>query len=375
MPRGPLPHRTGTRSRRSGITSLRPTARGAATGALVVVLGLAEVLSGRWALSLFLMVFGLPCIAAPVITLLRGRRAEAAYVRATVSPPLVPVGGRCNLVVQLSNDAERPLPPVGLDPPAGPRRAGVLGPDPGRLIRWAPLGPGESFASAFALPTGRRGVHVIGPLRLWVHDPFGLVSRPVAEADRVILVVHPALAPAARTVVPRVVVHPRESGRPDASPAGDEDPGGELSGLRPYRPGDRLRLLSWSAEARYGTLMVHQFQPDGQARISIVVDDRAGVHRKAAFEEALSATYGLVSDACNSSLDVEITTLSGRGSGRASSPEGMVDLLTFLARASPRPVSATNAPLPAGASAVVTTSTARATLPALPGDPTVVVVS
>jgi uncharacterized protein (DUF58 family) len=158
-----------------------------------------------------------------------------------------------------------------------------------------------------------------------------------------------------------------------------DDPAGEWSGLRPYVPGDRLHLLSWPAEALYGALLVHEFRPDAKARLRIVLDDRAGVHRRRAFEEALSVIHAFLVNSAPHSFEFELATLSGNQSIGSSSPDGMVELLTFLARAQPRkgPAGARRATperVLVGASVVVTTSTALPTLPPSPGEPSVVVI-
>ena len=75
----------------------------------------------------------------------------------------------------------------------------------------------------------------------------------------------------------------------------DSGPGnglGELEGLRPYVAGDRLSLLHWPAKIRYGTWFVRQFEGEGTATVSIVLDDRAGVHRRIDFERLVSAALG-----------------------------------------------------------------------------------
>jgi hypothetical protein len=368
------------------IPSLRPTARGAAALVVLIALGVAEAVTGRSGLLPLVVVVGLPLVAGPVLVAARSRRAAAAQVRAMVSPPLAAVGGRSELIVQLANEGTTALPPLSLDAPADhwatedrarkaqPRspalarwRDQMLAPDPGRLIRWGPLAGDGSSASALSLPTSRRGVFVIGPLRAWVHDPFGLCAATVALAPAVTLVVHPppsATAPSLPPVPHRLTAFGGGTGDTD-----QDDPGGELSGLRSYVAGDRLHLLSWPVEARYGTLMVQQFRPEGQARIGLVLDDRAGVHRQAAFESALSMIHALAAAAADHALDVEITTLSGRHVVVAATPEGRVELLTFLARAQPHSVAPGRvaAAAPPAASAVVTTSTARATLPFWPG--------
>ena len=145
-----------------------------------------------------------------------------------------------------------------------------------------------------------------------------------------------------------------------------DDPGGEWNGLRPYETGDRLHLLSWQAEARFDALLVHDFRPDSADAVTIVFDDRAGVHRRHAFENALSAVYGLTTTAETWGTDYDISTLSGRRVRGSATPEGVVALLTFLAETQP-----TRSSEPAGASAsdlptdalLVTTPTAVATLP------------
>ena len=150
-------------------------------------------------------------------------------------------------------------------------------------------------------------------------------------------------------------------------PAGGhtDDPGGEWSGLRPYEPGDRLHLLSWQAEARFGALLVHDFLPDSEDVVTIVFDDRAGVHRRPAFESALGAVLGLASAAGGRSTDYDVSTLSGRRVRGSTTPDGLVALLTFLAETQPTRSSnhaaASASPPPSGA-LVITTATAAPTL-------------
>ncbi len=126
-------------------------------------------------------------------------------------------------------------------------------------------------------------------------------------------------------------------------------------------------------------LLVHDFRPDAEDLVTIVLDDRAGVHRRKAFDGALSAIIALVSEATRRSADVEVVTLSGRRITGSPTPEGMVELLTFLAGTQPRRVPSDTAPglaRPGGpdGAIVVTTQTARTTLPPPYGTQSVVVV-
>jgi uncharacterized protein (DUF58 family) len=364
----------------TGMAGLRPTGRGVAV-ALVAILVLAAALStGDSTLFLVLAAVALPLVISPVVVLARASRAAGVEIHTMVTPPLIPVGARSSLLVQLSHWRGAGLPPLGLDRPSDHWSAGgsttrasarpvppriALAADVGRLIRWDPIDTDTSASSAMVLPTRRRGVFTIGPLCLWVHDPFGLFGLVVATARAVTLVVHP---PPVADTAPQVV-RPGWSGSAQFrdGPAGvhTDDPGGEWSGLRPYEPGDRLHLLSWQAEARSGALLVHDFRPDSEDVVTIVFDDRAGVHRRPAFEEALGAVLGLATAGQDQGTHYDVSTLSGRRAHGSTTPDGLVALLTFLAEIRPTHSSmqtASTAPPPAGA-VVVTTPTAAATLP------------
>jgi uncharacterized protein DUF58 len=367
------------------IRRLRPTWRGMSVAALAVALLAVAVASGETTLLLVLVVVALPLVIAPVVVLWRAHRAAGAEIHTMITPPLVPVGAPCTLLVQLSRSGGGDLPPVSLDRPTSRWRAGVtrvppstgqprprlaLAPDIGRLIRWDRTGPGTGPSSTVPLPTRRRGVFTIGPLQLWVHDPFALFGLTVAVARPVTLVVHP---PAVAGMAP-AAARPGSSGSTQFGdgPAGihGDDPSGEWSGLRPYEPGDRLHLLSWQAEARSGALLVHDFRPDSEDVLTIVVDDRAGVHRRPAFEKALGAVFGLASAAEGRGTDYDVSTLSGRRVRGPSTPDGLVALLTFLAVLQPTRSSHQAGDLPTVPSTgalVITTPTAVSTL-RLPSD-------
>jgi uncharacterized protein (DUF58 family) len=370
------------------LATLRPTARGAVVLIVAVIVGLVEVFAARPGLLPFVVLLGLPLVAAPILVWARGRRAMAVRVRTMVVPPLVAVGGHCELRIHLANEGENTSPPLGLERPAEhsrpadrpavqPTRLGRLWAAPSsRLIRWEPLGAAQAGSTVHTLPTGRRGIFTIGPLTLWMHDPFGLCARRVAVAPAVMLVVHPFRAQPSPSVPLPGDPGPLAPSRDRAHGARhDDDPGGELSGLRPYAPGDRLHLLSWPVEARYGLLMVHEFRPDGAAPVRIVLDDRAGVHRKAAFEESLSILYALADREGAGSRDIEIMTLTGGLLLVPPTPEGRVELLTFLAGARPSRRRAASLPLRGGSATVVTTTTARDSLAATPGVQSVIEVA
>jgi hypothetical protein len=374
----------------AAFTRLRPTWRGVSVAVVAIILLAFAVGTGDSTLLLVLVAVALPLVIAPLVVLGRAHRAAGTEVHMMVTPPLVPVGAPCGLLVQLSRPGGTNLPPLGLDRPSDHWHAGVpitrlsmstartrvaLATDVGRLIRWDRIGSETSATSIVALPTRRRGVFTIGPVRLWVHDPFALFGLTIAIAREVTLVVHPR---AIGDMAPPAV----RPGRSGSAQFGDgpasvhsDDPGGEWSGLRPYEPGDRLHLLSWQAEARSGALLVHDFRPDSEDVVTILFDDRAGVHRHPAFEKALVTVLGLVSAGKGRGADYDVSTLSGRRVRGSTTPDGLVPLLTFLAETQPTRSSdhpaASASPLPTGA-VVITTPTAAPTLP-LPIDSSSVV--
>lgn len=383
--------------RRGGVTGgLRPTWRGFSAATALFAIILAEIVTGNSALLLVAVAMALPLAAAPVVVLLRGQRADEVALAMFLSPPVVPTGTPCDLMLRLTTEGHRALPPMSLDRPSQNWRVGFGGGHltpmdreaerfassdavavgVGRLIRWDQISS-EDGSSALPLPTRRRGVFTFGPLHLWVHDPFGFFGRTVAQAPPVTLIVRPQAAAESRQQVARS----GSSGSTEASNGAltghSNDPGDEWSGLRPYEPGDRLNLLSWQAEARSGALLVHDFRPDSGEVVNFVLDDRAGVHRREAFEKSLGMIYGLALEAGGQTTDFEVSTLSGRRVRGSTTPEGLVDLAVFLAQTQPMRRGATGiTPSVAhrGRTLVVTTPTALSTLPAsFPRDDVVVV--
>ena len=363
------------------MTRLRPTWRGMSVAAVAITLAAVAVATEDSTLLLVLVVVAFPLVVAPFVVLQRAHRAAGADVHMMIAPPLVPVGSPCELLVQLTHSGGSHLPAVSLERPSDHWSVAVpgtrpstgtaslpvtLAPEIGRLIRWDQLRPDASSSSTLALPTRRRGVFTIGPLRLWVHDPFALFGLTVAVARAVTLVVHPS----ATVGLASPAVRPGTSGSTQFSdgPAAihTDDPGGEWSGLRPYEPGDRLHLLSWQAEARSGALLVHDFRPDSEDVVTIVFDDRAGVHRRQAFENALDAIFGLASPAKGHATDYDVSTLSGRRVRGSTTPDGLVALLTFLAETQPHAPDSTSGCLGSTLSdgaLLITTPTAVPTLP------------
>jgi uncharacterized protein (DUF58 family) len=113
----------------------------------------------------------------------------------------------------------------------------------------------------------RRGRHPIGPLRVNVLDPFGLVFRR-----------HRFGSPELLTVLPRRVglhpIAPRGTSEDGATRPAPQHVGlGEDDVIaRNYLPGDAMKRLHWKATAHRGELMVRQEEQQLTPRAAVILD-------------------------------------------------------------------------------------------------------
>ncbi|MCW4386689.1 DUF58 domain-containing protein [Salinibacterium sp. SYSU T00001] len=122
---------------------------------------------------------------------------------------------------------------------------------------------GSSFSHEFAVPTSRRGMLPIGPVRTVRADPIGLVRREIAWTD-----------------VHELYVHPRTTAIPSTSTGLIRDLEGNptrditssdvsFHALREYAPGDERRYIHWKSTAKTGTYMVRQFEETRRSHLVI----------------------------------------------------------------------------------------------------------
>lgn len=379
----------------------RPTVRGGAAFAVCVGLAVTAGILGEATLLPLVVALGIPLAAAPMVSYKRMRRlADGATLYLRASPAMVPLGGRCELSISIASGSGN-LPPCGLDSPdprwtrlkelppvestAAPGRGtgtwersrgiGFWAPPSSALVRFGALAPGSSSKTTSAVPTANRGVLGLPPLRLWTQDPFGLFGVAGPPQHPLALVVYPA--PAGSTAALAAPDNPRgddpvQTGQATASTGKDEP--AELLGLRPYRVGDRLHLVHWPSLAGAGPIMVREFAPDRSQVVRIVLDDRASIHRRLAFDHALSVTHGLITEARAAGHTSDLLTLCGYRALVPPTDEGMAGVLPILATLNPRPAgSAPDGPSGVGIRwddrwdigpcTVVTTTTAESTLP------------
>ncbi|MDN6400309.1 MAG: DUF58 domain-containing protein, partial [Brachybacterium sp.] len=207
-------------------------------------------------------------------------------------------GGR----VEGANPTQRPILPSRIELAVGSATAQFMVPR---------LAADAEHEELFAVPTKRRAVLVVGPVRSVRDDPLSLMRRQVTWAKEQELFVHP------RTV------------RLDAAASGflrdlEGTPSSHLSSsdiafhaLRDYAPGDDRRHVHWRTTARTGKLMVRQFEETRRSHVVVALDNLAEHYASAdEFELAVSTAASISGQTFLEEKELTPFTLDQRQSTR-----------------------------------------------------------
>ncbi|WP_019136830.1 DUF58 domain-containing protein [Cellulomonas massiliensis] len=278
--------------------------------AVAAVLGLGV---GWWLGWVELAVLGAACAAALLVALLMTVGRARYGVTLDLADRRVKIGQRAFGRIEVRNTARRRSLPSRVELPVGPRVAelGVPG-----------LAPGASHDELFAVPTARRSVVVVGPVRSVRGDPFGLARRSVRWTRPVELFVHPLL----------VGLRGADAGllRDLEGQSTRELSDSDLSfhALRDYVAGDDRRTIHWRTTARRGTLMVKQFEDTKKTRtaLALATDPRDYVDPDGTdgeFELAVSVVASIGVQTLRDQRD--LTVLAGPGRLRVETPPLLLD--------------------------------------------------
>jgi uncharacterized protein (DUF58 family) len=168
----------------------------------------------------------------------------------------VVIGDEASGVVSVINPSRRRILGVKVEIPVGRGLTELVLPSVPR---------GSSHEQVFALPTSRRGVYQVGPIRTVRADPVGLVRRELIWTD-----------------VAELVVHPRTIAIPSTSTGLIRDLEGNATRdltnsdvafhtLREYMPGDERRYIHWKSTAKTGTYMVRQFEETRRSHLVVAL--------------------------------------------------------------------------------------------------------
>ena len=204
----------------------------------------------------------------------------------------VVVGERAVGRIAVTNSGTRATLPARIELPVGSSYASF------HLPR---LDAGAQHDDLFGIPTARRSIITVGPVRSVRGDALGLLRREVRWTDPQELFVHP------RTTA----IEGSSSGfLKDLEGIASNDLANDdvsFHALREYVPGDDRRYIHWKTSARTGTLMVRQFEETRRSHMAIALSTSlADYTDPEEFELAVSACGSLGLQALREERDVTV---------------------------------------------------------------------
>ena len=170
--------------------------------------------------------------------------------------------------------------------------------------------PGWSRRIEYAVQADVRGKYQIGPLRVRVGDPFGLLELHRTFTKTASLVVIPATEP-----LPAIPLLGAWTGTGDNRPRPFASGSAADVTVRDYRVGDDLRRVHWRSTARTGSLMVRREEQPWQSRCTLFIDNRARVHRgqgpHSSLERAVTAAASIAVHLASQGYQVRLVSALG----------------------------------------------------------------
>lgn len=267
-------------------------------GRSVAAIGVASwILAARFGWREFAIVT-VACFAALAVgglLLLVGSSRLRVVLRLTT--PRVVAGDPAATAVETTNETARRMLPVRLEARVGRGVAHVNVPA---------LASGATHDELFVIPTSRRAIVPVGPVRSVQGDPLGLVRRELTWTGTEHLYVHP------KTVMVRSLTTGWMRDL-EGETTNDRSPSDvAFHTLREYVIGDDRRHIHWRTTARQadGKLMVREFVDTRRAHLGLLVSLAEGDYRSAdEFELAVSALGSLGLRALTD--EQEVTVLAG----------------------------------------------------------------
>ena len=173
------------------------------------------------------------------------------------------------------------------------------------------------------MPTRRRGIITIGPVRSVRGDGLGLLRREQNWVEAQELYVHPRTVNVASNAIGFI----RDIEGATTHDLSSSDVA--FHALREYLPGDDRRNVHWRTTARTGRLMVRQFEESRRAHLLIVFDDDArSWHNYREYELGVSVAASIGAAVIRERRDLSFT--SQLGPVPTSSPNAFLDGLTKI---------------------------------------------
>ena len=150
-----------------------------------------------------------------------------------------------------------------------------------------PISGNGTWNESFSVMTKRRGVINVGPARTVRMDGLGLLRRVRSWDDPILVHVHP---PTVRFSFDATGMQMDVEGV-----ASEKLTSSDVSfhALRDYEPGDDRRAVHWPSTARFGRLIVRQFEETHRSHHMVLLDTRADAWDRRSFETAVSVAASL----------------------------------------------------------------------------------
>lgn len=223
-------------------------------------------------------------------------RRSTLHVHREIEPSRVQRGGIALGLVSVENAGNRASLAISAEDMVGSERIAIPLPR---------LNPGARRTTTYRLPTAKRGVVDVGPLRILQQDPLASLQRAQTFEGVTRLWVHP-------------VVHPLTSSGAGRSrhldgPNSDSAPQGSITfhSLREYVPGDDRRRIHWRSTAHLGKLMVVSHVDTSRPETTVLLDTRAELYTPELFEEAIDICASVIAASTRNGFPVRLRTSGG----------------------------------------------------------------
>lgn len=252
-----------------------------ATGWGVLLLAIAAIAAGLALVWTEAVVLGVLAACALALALPFSLGRPRYRVRLDLGSHRVVAGSAASGALLVESTGRRAQPASSMELPVGKGHGSVPVPQ---------LPPGGTADALFTVPTSRRGVIPVGPVRSVRGDPLGLVRRPLRWTDQELVYVHPRTVPvegAASGLLKDL------EGTPTEQLSNDDV---SFHALRGYVAGDDRRHIHWRTSARTGTLMVRQFEETRRSHLAIAMTvqaDAAGTDDSAELAISACASIGV----------------------------------------------------------------------------------
>lgn len=284
-------------------------------GWFIVVLAVAGLALGRrygWdELVTAGVALGALVVVGVVLTL--GRSTYA--VDLDLADRRVTVGERALGRIAVTNVGRSRMLPAQIELPVGAGAASFELPS---------MAAGAVHEEVFAVPTARRAVVIVGPVRSVRGDALGLVRRQVRWTEPEELFIHPRTVAlqSARTGIMRDL-------EGEATRVISEN---DMSfhALREYVVGDDRRNIHWRSSARLDKLMVRQYEDSRRTHTALALDDlRAAYSDEDEYELAVAVFASLGAQSIRESI--EMTAICGGNVLVSHTPPRFLDACAGLA--------------------------------------------